>query len=322
MRYPRASVAVVAASLVLSLSACNSQPGTAAYVGSSTVTVDALQAQVDAVVAYRSGPGAIKGTDVRSQLPMITQQVLSQDILHEMVADAVARTGFKVDEADVAKQITELDAKTVLSQPAQAHLTEDTLKVLLRDQIVLAQLGKRAWDGLAVSIDLVPEADRSAAVSTATAMAASDAASKAAVTKAKAAGKQSQAGLDLSPASIGGPQSPAAGLLATPLFSAPQGSGVAFSLTPPSQSGQPGAPQWFAVRIVKRSTDAPTSAESGAVTAAQAPLNATLSLGLTLLPQLSGDQEVRLNPRYGKYDPAAGRVISDSDVLSAVVIGD
>lgn len=323
MRHPRTLAVASLAAVALLASGCadTTRPGTAAYVGSDTISVDTLQAQVDDVLAYRTGAGAIEGTDVRTNLPLVTQQVLSQDVLHELVADAVARTGFTVDEDAVAGQVAQLDAETLLAQPGQAYLTPDTLPVLVRDQVVLSQLGQRAWDGLAVTVDLVPAANRSDAETAATEMAVGDDASTAVVARAKAAGQQAESGVMLSPSQIGGAQSAAAGLLATPLFAAPQGSAIALSLAGGAgQAGQAPAEQWFAMRIVSRSTDAAASKEAGATTAADAPIGNALSLGLSLLPELAGRPEVRLNPRYGKYDETTAQVIAESDVPASVVV--
>lgn len=305
--------------LALLTAACgDTQPGTAAYVGDATVTVAELQGQVDDVLAYRSGDGApttdASGsagatTDVRSQVPLITQQVLSQEVLARLVTAAVARTGFPVDETQVATQLATLDTPTLLAQPAQSYLTPDTLASLVRDQLVLAQLGRQAWDGLSVSADLVQATDRGDAQAKAEQMATGAQASADVVAQAVAAGQRVEAGLALTP---GG----AATLAATPVFATPAGGAVAFELT--SQQSQ--APQWYAARIVSRTTDASPPTSSAAVTAVQATIGQTLSLGLTLLPQLAGAPQITVNPRYGVWDPTAGRVIADSDVTASVVV--
>ena len=318
-----AAAAGLLATLVLLTAACgDTRPGTAAYVGDGAVTVAELQGQVGDVLAYRSGAGAVTAApaasgaatpppaaDVRTQVPAITQQVLSQDVLRRLVDSAVRRTGFRVDEGQVSTQLATLDTPTLLAQPAQAYLTPDTLGALVRDQLVLAQLGKQAWDGLAVTIDLVLAADRGDAQAKAGQMATGADASARVVAQAVAAGKQAQQGLALTP---GG----AASLATTPVFGTPEGGAVAFELT--GQQSQ--APQWYAARIVSRATDAPAPTTSGAVSAAQASIGDTLSLGLTLLPQLAGAPQITINPRYGQWDPTAQRVIAATDVPASVVV--
>ena len=63
---------------------------------------------------------------------------------------------------------------------------------------------------------------------------------------------------------------------------------------------------------------APTT--SGALTAEQATIGQTLSLGLTLLAQLAGTPQITINPRYGQWDHTAGRVIAASDVAASIVV--
>ena len=108
----------------------------------------------------------------------------------------------------------------------------------------------------------------------------------------------------------------AATLTATPVFGTPEGGSVAFELT--GQQSQ--APQWYAARINTRTTLATASPRSGGVTAEQATIGQTLSLGLTLLPQLAGTPQITINPRYGQWDHTAGRVIAASDVAASVVV--
>lgn len=322
MRHPvarttRAGTLVVAVAL-LTVACGDTQPRTAAYVGAATISVDELQKQVGDVLTYRTGagartvaaPGTDSGsTDVRSQLPLVTQQVLSQDVLARLVDYALQRTGFHVDEGVVSTQLATLDAPTLLTQPAQSYLTPDRLAALVRDQLVLAQLGKQAWDGLSVSADLVQATDRGDAQAKARLMAAGADASAGVVAQAVAAGKQAERGLTLTPAS-------AAALATTPVFGTPAGGAVAFELT--SQQSQ--APQWYAARINTRTTDATAATSSGAVTAEQATIGQTLSLGLTLLAQLAGTPQITINPRYGQWDHTAGRVIAASDVAASVVV--
>jgi hypothetical protein len=313
--------ALVAAVALLTAACGDTQPGTAAYVGDARVTVDELQGQVDDVLTYRSGDGpaaaAAPGTaaatppstNVRNQVPAITQQVLSQDVLHRLVGTAVARTGLQVDEGAVSSQLATLDAPTLLTQPAQSYLTPDTLSSLVRDQLVLAQLGRQAWDGLAVTVDLVQATGRADAKAKAEQMATGDETATGVVAKAVSAGQQGQRDLALTPGE-------AATLAATPVFGTAAGGAVAFELS--SQKSQ--APQWYAARIVSRSTDAAAPTTSGAVSAAQASIGQTLSLGLTLLPRLAGAPQITINPRYGVWDPTAGRVIADTDVTASVVV--
>ena len=293
----RLAVAVAAAALVLA--GCgNSLPGTAAQVGDHRITVDSLQSQVDAVLAYRSDR---PGSTVRDQLPTITQQLLSGEVLKELAQTAVARTRLNVDEKAITDQVAKLDPK-VLDEQGVDFITPATLPQFVHDQLVIAQLGAAAWDGLAVVADLVTAADQADAEAEAKRMAQGPEQSAAVVAEATARGQQSRAAYPLSPATL-------EGLTSTPLFSAPVGSAVAFALNK----------QWQVARIISRTTTAPPNPSPQAVSAAQAKPSSTYALGISLLGELAGNPEVRVNPRYGRWDATQGQVVADSAPRNAIV---
>lgn len=301
MRHPLLRRAAgLAAAAVLTLTACGGQslPGTAAQVGGATITVDTLQEQVGEVLAYRDAEPPADGSSARDAVPLITQQVLGQQVRHVLLAEAAERTGLVVDEQAVAAQLAGAD-DGLLANPALLAVTPDTLEEFLRDQLLTVQLGQQAWDSLAVTIDVVPAADRTEAVELAGQMAVGDDESAALV--AQLGG---QGGLELTPGTVG------PDVFATPVFSGEQGSGLAFQL----------GEQWQAARVVQRSTDAEPVAGAQVVTAADADLASASALGLSLLTELSGDVEVRLNPRYGQWDAGRAVVIADSDVPAVVVV--
>lgn len=295
----KASIAIAVAAGTLALAGCGSAlPGTAAQVGEQRITVDSLQSQVDAVLDYRSDR---PGSTVRDQLPSITQQLLSGDVLHELADLAVARTQFTVDEKAIAEQIAKLDP-TVLDNPGVNFITPVTLPQFVHDQLVIAQLGSAAWDGLAVTADLATATDRADAETKAKRMAQGPAESAAVVAEATAAGQQSRAAYPLSPATL-------EGLTSTPLFAAPVGSAVAFSV----------GKQWQAARITSRTTNAPPNPAPEAVPASQAKPSSTYALGVSLVGELAGNPEVRINPRYGSWDATQGQVVATTAAPNAIV---
>jgi len=292
-------VALVVAAVTLVLAGCGSSlPGTAAQVGADRITVDSLQSQVDDVLAYRS---AQPGSTVRTQLPTITQQVLSGDVLHQLAQTAVARTHLNVDEKAIANQIGSLDPK-LLDNKGIEFITPATLPQFVHDQLVISQLGARAWDGLAVTADLATATDQADAEAKAKRMAQGPKESAAVVAEAMAHGQQARAGYALSPATL-------EGLTSTPVFAVPAGSAVAFMLNK----------QWQVARIVTRTTTAPPNTSPDAVSAAQAQPGSTYALGIGLLDELAGTPDVRVNPRYGSWDPTQGQVVVASAPPNAIV---
>lgn len=293
----RLALAVTAATLVLAgCSNSTSLPGTAATVGGDRITVDSLQAQVDGVLAYRGQSAA-----VRAQLPTVTQQVLSGDVRHLLMEKAVARTHLVVDEKAIAAQVAALDPK-VLDGQGLASITPSSLPQFVRDQLLIAQLGSAAWDGLAVTADLTAATDQADAEAKAKRMAQSEQESQAVVAEQTAKGGQARAGYPLSPSAL-------EGLAGTPVFSTPVGSAVAFTLSQ----------QWQVARIVTRTTTAAPSTSPDAVSSRQAKPSSTYSLGISLLQGLAGNPEVRVNPRYGNWDPTQGQVTAASEAPNAIV---
>jgi len=295
----KARLALVITAATLVLAGCsNTLPGTAASVGGNRITVDSLQSQVDAVLAYRDGQ---QGSAVRTQLPTITQQVLSGGVLHELVGMAVARTHLAVNEKAIDDQLAKLDPK-VLDGQGLTFITPASLPQFVRDQLVIAQLGTAAWDGLAITADLAAAADQADAEAKARRMAQGPQQSQAVVAEATAKGQQARANYPLSPSAL-------ETLAGTPLFSTPVGSAVAFTLND----------KWQVARIDTRTTTAAPTRTPDAVSAAQAKPSSTYSLGISLLPDLAGNPEVRVNPRYGNWDPTQGQVVSASAPPNAIV---
>lgn len=294
----RLALAVVAGTLVLA--GCGSAlPGTAALVGADRVSVDALQSQVDAVLAYRDGQ---QGSSVRTQLPTITQQVLSADVLHQLAQTAVARTHLVVDEKAISDQLAKLDPK-VLTGQGLTFVTPDTLPQFVRDELIIAQLGAAAWDGLAITADLTSATDQADAEAKAKRMAQSPAEASAVVAEDTANGLQAVSGYPLSPAAL-------EGLAGSPVFAVPAGSAVAFTLNQ----------KWQVARILTRTTTAAPDTAPDAVSAAQAKPNSTYALGISLLSELAGNPDVRINPRYGSWDTTQGQVLAPAAPPTAIVV--
>lgn len=300
----RARLVLALAAATLVLGACsNSLPGTAASVGDQRITVDSLQSQVDAVLAFRSGPqqDPQQATKIRTQLPTITQQVLSGDVLHQLAQLAAQRTHLQVNEKAISDQLAKLDPK-VLDGDQLAFITPNSLPQFVHDQLVIAQLGTAAWDGLAITADLTTATDQADAEAKAKRMAQSPQESQAVVAESTAKGLQARAGYPLSPSML-------EGLAGSPLFATPAGSAVAFTLNQ----------KWQVARIDTRTTTAPPSTSPDAVSAAQAKPSSTYALGISLLPELSGYPGVRISPRYGSWDPTQGQVVAATAPPSALV---
>ena len=150
-------VAGVLAAAAVGLAGCGTPPpGTAAEVGPVRIETSSLQQQVDTVLAYRDSAGL---PDVRDQLPEITRQVLSADVVHELTTTAVADTGVAVDRAAIDAQVGRL-TDAALAQEGLTFLTPDSLRSVVGDQLTVAQLGEAAWDGLAVTVDIRSEERR------------------------------------------------------------------------------------------------------------------------------------------------------------------
>lgn len=289
-----AAVAVVGAA-VSGCSGGPSQAGSAVIIGNAAVPLEVVQSRLDV---------ALGKTDLVAELgaqgigaPEIARDVVTRTVLHDLLDRAAERAGIVVSAADVDAEIAA--GGGVEAAVGSSLYDETALRERIRDQLVAVALAERSVGRLAVTADLFAagsraDADRAAAV-------------------IAEGGPEADALFELNPQTAGrGIEYRAATnpeVASTVLFGSPAGSTVVFQPSP-EQSG------WLVLRITERDTDAPPVEPGATDQLAQGDLAA---IGERLVQPLGEEVGVRVNPRYGVWDPIQLRVVGE-DQLSGTIL--
>lgn len=279
--------ATLTATLAAGLTGCGgpTQAGAAAIVGDQSVPLSEVQHQVDEAMArpeVRNGLAAAGYGAADVARFLVTRQVD-----HLLLAEAAKRDGIGVTDQAVDAELAKPEVRDQLAGELVTDPAESRQAV--RDELIAEALAGKYLDHLAVTADVVPAASRDEALRLAQRLAAGP---------AQAAAVLAAAGQNAQHVEWRAIQVPAA---ATGfLFGIPAGQ---VAVTP-----APRTPDiWLAVRVTQRVTDAAADGDvnAGAKTGAASQLGAqTLELiGRRLTQPLAQELGVRVNPRYGSWDP-------------------
>ncbi len=287
-----AAVAIVGA-VVSGCGGGPSQVGSAVIIGSTAVPIEQVQSRLDVALARTDTIAQLAGSGVGP--PDIARDVVTRTVLHDLITRTAAAEGIGATEAEV-------DAALAQSGGAQAALEQTiydlpALRERVRDRILAARYAQRVVPGLTVTADLIA------------ATSADDAAAKARILAA--GGPEADALFAQSPdtsrrgVSYQAATSPEAA--ATVLFGLPPGSTAYFRPSP--QSG------WIVLRVTDRRTD-PNADPAAVASLGESDL---ATIGERLLQPLAEEVGVRVNPRYGVWDPIALRVVPADQVDGAIL---
>ena len=270
-----------------------SQVGSAVIVGSTAVPLQQVQSRLDV---------ALGKTDVVAQLassgvgpPEIARDVVTRTVLHDLLTRAATARGIVVTDADVDAQLEQgggADAalkQTLYDLPA--------LRERVRDRIIAAQYAKRVVPGLTVTADVIGASSRDDAAEKARILAAGGPAVDALFAQNQGSSVRGMA--------YKGADSPEAA--STVLFGLRPGQTAYFQ--PSSQSG------WVVLRVDDRRED--PNANPAAVAALGE--NDLATIGERLLQPLAEQVGVRVNPRFGVWDPISMRVVPANQVDGAIL---
>ena len=271
-----------------------SQVGSAVIVGTTAVPLEQVQSRLDV---------ALGKTDVVAQLassgvgaPDIARDVVTGAVMHDLLARTAATEGITVSEADV-------DAALQESGGADAALSQSlydlsAIRERVRDRLIAVKHAQRIVPGLTITADLVAANSRD------------DAAAKARVLAA--GGPEADALFASNPEtsrrnmSYQAVRSPEAA--STVLFGLPVGR-TAYFQPSPQQGG------WIVLRVTDRQEDA-NADPSAAASLGDSDLAA---IGDRLLQPLSEEVGVRVNPRFGVWDPVSMRVVAADQQGGAIL---
>ncbi|WP_312871776.1 hypothetical protein [Amycolatopsis acididurans] len=302
MGRPRALVAVLAACLLLA--GCGSGPSqvtTALYLGDRHVSVDEVQGLIDKAVQEQP---AARQLAQQHKADMLGREIVRQMIVHQMVTQTAQMDGVVVDPA----QISQVMAQDPLAAPVSATNTDASQlaqqivyrvrdhREVVSDQLLLQSLGAQYFDKLTVTFDYTsvvsddgganPVSMREKAFAKAQQMAADPAAAAKVIQADSASGQQTGVGEKV-------PAVQAPDLAGMVLFGVEPGTVVAFQ---PSSA----QPVWIVAVVRARDLTTPQ-----AVDQTSEPTSTQLAaIGQRLLQTYLQQAGLKVNPRYGVWDPA------------------
>lgn len=297
-------------------------PGVAAVVGNQVVTTDLLTARVrtaapDLAQALAAQSGRPGGTPLDpANLADESRELLSTAVLHEVIAEASRREGVVVPPAQVDAQVAAAGGPAAA---AGSGYDPATLRELVADQIAVAEIGRREFDRLAVTVDIGTFGSRADAQQAAARLATDPGTGALAALPPDA----TVIGTTLRPGTV----NPTARVRSASslVFGLPDRT-VSISGPPPGSPGRP-APDpstqaWTVVRVRDRDTAAPPPG-ADAVPAALVDAATMIQFGLRAIQPLAVQLGVRVNPRYGVWDPTQERVAptaADAGTITALQV--
>lgn len=272
-----------------------SQLSAAAFVNGTEIPQDQVHGQLLTVLA-KEGPQARAQLEAGHQLDDISRKILTVRIRHQLLEIAARRTGVTVDPATVNRLVTEVGGAEAASKGT--IYDANGYRQRAKDQLLMAALGRTALHSSAVTVDYTTADTRTAAKQRVEQL--SQAGSKAARQSIDAdvrAGKDAELGKRIVAA-----DDPV--FATTPAFGVTEGTVVAFQL----EDTKP-----WVIMVVKNRTTRGVQPSDHAPQIDQIDPAVLEAIGLRQLALVGEDVGVRLNPRYGVWDPVSLQVVSDEN---------
>ncbi|WP_406692705.1 SurA N-terminal domain-containing protein [Saccharopolyspora sp. ID03-671] len=263
------------------LSGCGSGPGqagAAAIVGDQRIPVSEVQSWFSEVLAKE--PELKPQLRRQGQYDELGRTLAGQLVRKELVAQAARQDGLTVSEQQVTDMINQWGGP----QATQGKIfTPENLHDMARSEALVTELGRRYFDGLAVTFDFTQATTRADAERKAQQMSRGDAAVRDLIAADAGAGVPAAAGQRLR--AVDSPKLAAS----TPLFGAEPGTVLAFE-------PEPNSGQWL-VALIREREAKPSPNPTSAVD------DQTLQgVGSFLLGATADRVGVTLSPRYGVWD--------------------
>jgi hypothetical protein len=293
-RRATAGVAVVIAGVLIS--GCGtSELGAAAFVDGTEITSDQVHDQLVSVLD-KEGPQARAELVAGHQLDDVSRKILTVRIRHQLLDIAARRTGVTVDQAQVNRLINEVGGAQAASKGT--IFDANSYRERAQDKLALASLGRFALRNSAVTVDYTTADTRTAAKQRVDEL--SQAGSKLARQLIDAdvhAGKDAELGKRIVAA-----DDPI--FATTPAFGVAENTVVAFQLADTKP---------WVIMVVKNRADHGVEPSEHAPPIDQIEPAILEAVGLRQLARVADEVGVRLNPRYGVWDPVTLQVVSDEN---------
>ena len=289
-----AAVAAVGA-IVSGCGNAPSQIDSAVIIGSTAVPLDQVQSRLDVALGKKDVVTQLAASGVGP--PDIARDLVTRTVLHDLLTRTAATQGIAVADPDV-------DAAIAQGGGADAALDQTlydlpALRDWVRDRLIAARYAQRVLPGLTVTADVMTATSRD------------DAADKARVIAA--GGPDADAlfaqNVDTSRRAVAYQAAKSPEAASTVLFGLAPGRTAYFQPSPGPQSS------WIVVRVTgQQMTPNADPASVGGLGDSD-----LATIGERLLQPLAEQVGVRVNPRYGVWDPISLRVVAPNQVDGAIL---
>ena len=287
----------VVATVGVVVSGCGSGPsqvGSAVIVGSTAIPLEQVQSRLDVALGKTDAVAQLASSGIGP--PDIARDVVTGAVLHDLLTRTAAADGITVTEADV-------DAALAESGGADAALSQSlydlsAVRERVRDRIIAVRHAERIVPGLMVTADLIASETRDDAAAKARVLAAGGPEADALFAENPQNSRRS-----LSYKAVDSPEA-----ASTVLFGLPVGR-TAYFQPSPQQGG------WIVLRVTDRKED-PKADPNAAASLGDSDLAA---IGQRLLQPLAEEVGVRVNPRFGVWDPISMRVVAANQEGGAIL---
>lgn len=286
-RARRAPVLVLALGVACAvLTGCGSGPGqagAAAIVGPASVSLAEVQSRIDAVL---SRPDVVANLTSRGNTPAaVARYIVTKQVQHLLLAEEARRDNIAVSDEQVDAELAKPDTAAML-QGGQLVFDPARQREAVRDELIAEALTAKYLNRLSITVDVTTASSKAEADRKAHLLAAGPQQANAVFA---ADGGNAQRGVQLRAAQV--PQS--ASLF---LFGTPAGQVVA------TQTGS-SPDEWTLFRFTQRSLAGPPQGDPAAASVAQLGVQTADQIGRRFTQPLSEELGVRVNPRYGDWDP-------------------
>ncbi|HKR51019.1 MAG TPA: SurA N-terminal domain-containing protein [Pseudonocardiaceae bacterium] len=289
----RVALGALVGVLVIGCGSGPSQVGAAAFVNGTEIPVEQVRNQLTSVLA-KEGPQAREQLLADHQLDDLSRRIVTVQIRHELTAIAARRAGLTVDQARVNRLISEVGGAEAASKGTV--FDADSYRQRAGDKLLMADLGRRALRGSAVTVDYTTADTRTAAQARVRELAqAGPTRARQLINADVRAGKD--AVIDKRIIAADDPI-----FATTPAFGVPAGTVVAFQLSDTTP--------WLIMVITSR-TDRGAQPSEGAPQLEQIDPPVLEAIGLRQLAQ--AERGVQLSPRYGIWDPVGLQAVADEN---------
>ena len=289
-------MAAVVAAVGAIVSGCGSAPSqvdSAVIIGSTAVPIDQVQSRLAVALGKKDLVAQLAGNGVGP--PEIARDVVTRDVLHDLLTRTAAADGLVVTDADVDAALQQgggTDAALGQSLYDLAALRDRT-----RDRIIAARHAQKVLPGMTVTADLLVAQSKDDAAQKARVLAAGGPAADALFTQ--------------------NPDTARRGITYRAADSPEAASTVLFGLAPGRTAYFQPSPQseWIVVRVTGQQMN-PNADPAQVAKLGQTDL---ATIGERLMQPVADQVGVRVNPRYGVWDPISLRVVPPDQVAGEIL---